>query len=112
MSKSRPGSGAWLAGALIAAAPAIAMAQSESEVRCSMGDEVRRVVTMHETDAPVPCSVRYRKETEAPGAPAEVLWSAQNEAGYCEARAAEFVERLKSWGWQCAVDAAAAASEN
>jgi hypothetical protein len=88
------------------------LAQSESDVRCTMSDEVRRVLTMHETDAPVPCTVRYRKETEAPGAPAEVLWSAENEAGFCEARAAEFVERLESWGWRCAADMAAGSRDN
>ena len=31
----------------------------------------------------------------------QVLWRATNEAGYCEARAEEFLEKLESWGWQC-----------
>jgi hypothetical protein len=43
----------------------------------------------------------YHKDTEAPDAAPEELWNAQNEAGYCEARAAEFVAQLESWGWQC-----------
>jgi hypothetical protein len=44
--------------------------------------------------------VHYYKDTEMPGE-RQVLWRAQSEEGYCEARAAEFVERLRGMGWTC-----------
>ncbi len=51
----------------------------------------------------VPCEVMYEKSGEGQSM---TLWRAQNEAGYCEARAAEFVAKLAGMGWACsAVDA-------
>jgi hypothetical protein len=60
----------------------------------------RRVEVLSEPGVSVPCEVHYYKDTEMPGED-QVLWSAQNEEGYCEARAAEFVERLEGMGWTC-----------
>lgn len=48
----------------------------------------------------VPCSVLYDKETENPG-DIKTLWSARNEAGYCEDKAANFVDQLEELGWTC-----------
>ena len=48
----------------------------------------------------VPCSIVYTKPTE--GVPEQVLWRAENEEGYCEARFEEFVDKLSGWGWSCA----------
>jgi hypothetical protein len=81
--------------------PLIAAAQSNDSYECTMGDLVRRVSVDREGSAPVPCEVAYYKATEAPGE-RQVLWSAANDAGYCDARAAELVSRLEGWGWQCA----------
>lgn len=47
-------------------------------------------------DKAVPCEVKYTK-----GSDSKVLWSAQAEEGYCEAKLAAFVEKQTSWGWQC-----------
>ena len=47
---------------------------------------------------PVPCEVLYDKPAE--GGPS-TLWRAQNEPGYREARAAEFLAKLADMGWQC-----------
>ena len=44
----------------------------------------------------VPCEVTYDK-----GEGIESLWRANNEAGYCEAKAAEFVAKQQDWGWSC-----------
>ena len=44
----------------------------------------------------VPCEVQYTKSTSY-----EVLWNAQSEEGFCEAKAAEFVAKQESWGWTC-----------
>jgi hypothetical protein len=85
---------------LAAALPLTALAQSSDTYQCTMGGLTRRVEVAHETSAPVPCEVRYHKDDETPGAP-QVLWSASNEAGYCESQAESFVTRLEGMGWQC-----------
>jgi hypothetical protein len=83
----------------------IAAAQNETSFRCELGGNVRRVEIMYETGVVVPCEVHYIKETEAPGT-RDALWRAQNESGYCEARAQEFVARLESLGWSCSAQLA------
>jgi hypothetical protein len=85
------------------------LAQGDGRYECIMGDLTRRVEIFYEPGGVLPCEVRYIKETEAPGQ-TQVLWNAQNEAGYCEARAREFVERLRTLGWQCAEPRAAAST--
>jgi hypothetical protein len=80
--------------------PLVAAAQSTMRYQCTMGDLTRRVEVVQSTSAPVPCAVEYFKDSEAAGE-RQVLWSASNEAGYCEARAAEFVGRLGELGWTC-----------
>jgi len=77
-------------------APFSAYADSWS---CRHGNDVREVHMTQTTDAPVPCQVVYKKLTE--GAEDQVLWNAQNDAAYCEAKATAFVEKLESWGWTC-----------
>jgi hypothetical protein len=89
---------------LIALAPVLAYTQSDQTFECTHAGLTRRVEIAYQ-GTPVPCEVRYYKDTEAPGAP-EVLWSAQHAAGYCEARAREFLERLRGWGWDCEGSAA------
>ena len=85
---------------LLLATPVIGLAQDAPSYRCANADLERRVVVMYETGVTVPCEVHYFKDTEAPGS-SQVLWRALNEEGYCEARAAEFVAKLESWGWSC-----------
>jgi hypothetical protein len=58
----------------------------------------------------VPCEVHYYKDTEAPGEK-QVLWTASTEAGYCAARAEEFVAKLREWGWECTAGGAESAAE-
>jgi hypothetical protein len=84
------------------AMPLIAIAQSNDTYECQMGNLSRRVVVERAGSAPVPCEVVYLKDSEAPGE-REVLWSAQNDGGYCSARATEFVARLEGLGWQCSM---------
>ena len=77
-----------------------AMAQS---LVCT-NDSLERLVEL-KYDNPgeaVPCSIVYSKPTE--GVPEQVLWRAQNEEGYCEARFEEFVDKLSGWGWSCAAE--------
>jgi hypothetical protein len=90
---------------LLTALPAVALAHDDHSYRCTSGDAVRRIEVVHADGAPLPCSVNYHKDTEAPGQ-SEELWSAANQDGYCEARAEEFSARLESLGWQCETVAA------
>ncbi|VAW60705.1 hypothetical protein MNBD_GAMMA11-1848 [hydrothermal vent metagenome] len=66
---------------------------------CRHNDNVREIHVEQSTSAPVPCSVVYRKLTE--GVEDEVLWTAENDAGYCEDRAQGLVEKQTAWGWTC-----------
>ena len=94
---------------LFLALPGLALAQG-AETQCTYGDMVRRVVIMTEPGVSVPCEVHSFKDTEAPGED-QVLWSASQQAGYCEEKAAGLVARLAGWGWDCgATDPAAPAA--
>lgn len=89
--------------------PAITFAQSAPSYQCTSGSNTRRVDVVRTGAGQVPCEVRYAKPSEAPGAAAQVIYNAASEAGYCEARAAEFVEKLRGLGWTCSAATAATA---
>lgn len=63
---------------------------------CSQGEGERRIEVVYLGTGTAPCEVRYTKDGMT-----EVLWSARAEEGYCDARAAEFVEKQRGWGWVC-----------
>ncbi len=86
--------------------PFAASAQGVSSYTCTYDEMVRRVEILTEPGVPVPCEVHYHKDTEAPGEH-QVLWSAQNDAAYCESKTAEFVAQLEEWGWSCSAGGAA-----
>ena len=92
-------------------ATATAFAQGGDRWECTMGGLLRRVEIFYEPGGLVPCEVHYIKETEAPDSERQVLWRAENEAGYCEARMREFVQRLQSLGWQCDASSAPASAQ-
>ncbi len=70
---------------------------------CKMGNVERRVeVGSTDPAKTVPCEVKYFKENLTEG---KVLWSAQNEAGYCVTKAKEFVDKLGTMGWNCVASA-------
>ena len=84
----------WLS-VVFATLPLVAVANT-----CTQGDLVRNVTVVYsDPGQPVPCEVLYEKPMEGQSM---TLWRAQNEIGYCEARAAEFLLKLESLGWQCA----------
>ena len=89
---------------LIAAAlvPA-AQASSGDRTVCSHGNQTRIIEVKYTGEGQIPCEVHYTKETGS-----QVLWSAQTEGGYCEQKAAEFVEKQRGWGWECETTVAAA----
>ncbi|TKB53674.1 hypothetical protein [Ferrimonas aestuarii] len=76
--------------------PGLEGVERGSEYICTNGDKERRVQVIYPQGAPLPCEVHYIKATEN-----QVLWSANNEAGYCEAKAQAFSEKLKTMWWSC-----------
>lgn len=77
----------------------IAAATTTAATVCAQGDLSRTVSVVHSVPGqPVPCEVLYEKNDRGQ---AMTLWRAQNEAGYCEARAADFVAKLTDLGWTC-----------
>ena len=91
---------------LLLSLPGLTLADGSS-TQCTFGDMVRRVVIMTEPGVSVPCEVHYFKDTEAPGED-QVLWSASQQAGYCEEKAAGLVEKLEGMGWNCGNDSSEA----
>ena len=72
-------------------------AAANEEYVCNFGDDKRLIRVNYDSEhEQVPCQVQYDK-----GHGAETLWNAQSEAGYCESKATEFVEKQESWGWSC-----------
>jgi hypothetical protein len=87
----------------------LSMAMDNQVYTCGLNDHTRRVVIHYShAENPVPCEVKYYKDTEGGGV--KVLWQAQSSAGYCEKKAEEFVSKLSGWGWQCELQLTAKSS--
>ncbi|RDH82122.1 MAG: hypothetical protein DIZ78_17025 [endosymbiont of Escarpia spicata] len=70
--------------------------------QCELNGLERRIEIHYQQETGLPpCEVRYFKEAELPDS-MQILWSADNETGYCEEKAAKFRQKLEGWGWQCA----------
>ena len=68
---------------------------------CVRDDLVRLVYLEYEGSVgEPPCSVIYEKQPPETAA-REILWQAQNSMSFCELRARELVEMLRSWDWKC-----------
>ena len=77
---------------------------------CTKDTSVREIHIQTESpSSPVPCSVVYKKITE--GAADQILWSAENDAAYCEEKAKAFVEKQTFWGWTCVEKAGGESTE-
>ncbi len=93
----------------LAAAALFWMPASWAVSECTQGSLTRSVSVVYaDPGQPVPCEVLYEKPNEQQ---TMTLWRAQNEVGYCEARAREFVQKLQSLGWDCVESAATAEPE-
>ena len=64
---------------------------------CKHGDKERIISVVYDVEGQaVPCKVVYTKDGAV-----ETPWNAENLAGYCEEKAAAFVEKQRGWGWTC-----------
>lgn len=75
-------------------------ATKSPDYTCSMDNAKRTVrVTYEKEGSKVPCKVNYLRD--AATGEEKILYNAATEEGYCEKKAGEFVEKLKSSGWSC-----------
>ena len=96
--------------AVIAAALLATCTAWAAPTECTLGSLTRTVEVVYaEPGQPAPCEVVYNKPSE--GGERASLWRAQNEGGYCEARANEFVQKLGTMGWSCGEAAAQDSSD-
>jgi len=83
-------------------------AAAANPVSCAQDGVIRRIEVVYaEPGQAVPCEVIY--DTSAAGSIATV-WRSNFEAGYCEARATELIDKLSGMGWLCASTAAGSGS--
>ncbi len=81
---------------ILVTVPTIAFASSPGYL-CHHGEQSREILVQYDVPGQsVPCGVLYRKASGE-----QELWRANDEEGYCEARAREFAAKQESWGWQC-----------
>jgi len=75
---------------------------SASTWTCQKDELIREVIVFYpEAPARLPCKVFYSKPNE--NVLPRALWEAKNTQSFCERRAAEFIEKLSSSGWQCSI---------
>lgn len=70
---------------------------ADETIICTNGHQERMVsVIYQDQDTKVPCDVEYTKDGQT-----QTLWHADNEYGYCQDKAEEFIQKLNEWGWFC-----------
>jgi hypothetical protein len=74
---------------------------SAAEFDCRHGDLMRRVeVNTGDAVQNAACEVRYWRNASAPG-DGEVLWRANQDLDFCDAKARDLLARLEAGGWTC-----------
>lgn len=77
-------------------ASVISEAQSSMSYLCTLDGDTRIIAVEYSTTEPAPCAVTYLKDNEK-----QTLWQATTSHGYCEQQAQVFLEKQRSWGWNC-----------
>jgi hypothetical protein len=68
------------------------------EYQCARGLVIRNIAIEYRLPGQqVPCKVLYRKPSQIP----RVLWKARAQAGFCESKADQLLEKLDRSGWSC-----------
>ena len=65
---------------------------------CSHGNATRVIEVVYTAGTEIPCEVRYSKEDGM-----TTPWRANNLVGFCEKKAAAFIDKQETWGWVCEV---------
>lgn len=81
-----------------------ALANEPVKYTCTLNNAERIIEVSYSGSNAVPCKVNYTKEGTT-----ESLWNYESTEGQCEAKASEFTEKQKSWGWNCSQDTATSA---
>jgi len=82
------------------AAPLLAVESNSTMVECQKSNVIRKVeVKRTSNGTSEACEVIYHKPTE--GQQPNTLWSADQQKGYCDQKAASFVQKQESWGFSC-----------
>lgn len=79
--------------------PVLPTTASAASWICESGEILREISIKRKTANTAPCSVIYDKDIEGTGS--KVLWSAQNDGAYCDAKADGLAEKLNGLGWTC-----------
>jgi hypothetical protein len=80
---------------LLVSSPGIARSL---EYQCARGLVIRNIVVEYQVfGQQVPCRVLYDKPSQIP----RVLWKARAQAGFCESKADQLLEKLDRSGWCC-----------
>ena len=85
--------------AIVLAALVLPTAANAESWICEHSNLVREINVVRETSDPVPCSVAYNKQAEGQGI--SVLWTANADGSYCDAKANGLAEKLQGLGWSC-----------
>lgn len=81
---------------LFALTAGTSLAMDNQKTVCTHGTQQRIIEIIYTGEGAVPCEVHYTKDMET-----QVLWQAQKQVGYCEEKAAAFIEKQRGWGWEC-----------
>lgn len=67
---------------------------------CTLNKAERIIEVSYTSEKAAPCNVSYTKDGAT-----QKLWSYEVTEGQCEAKAAEFADKQKGWGWNCTQEA-------
>lgn len=74
----------------------VLLASEDYNYTCTYGDLQRIIKVAYSGEGDLPCEVQYIKSSNT-----EVLWRAEDVAGFCESKARAFAEKQQGWGWTC-----------
>ena len=84
-----------LSSAILALAASFS-ASADTTYSCKHDSSERLITVAYPEGGELPCEVQYTK-----GDDIQILWNAKNVKGYCEEKAAAFVDKQTGWGWSC-----------
>lgn len=73
---------------------------------CTLDKAERIIEVSYSSEKAAPCAVNYTKDGAT-----QKLWSYEITEGQCEAKAAEFAEKQKGWGWSCTQETSASPAQ-